>query len=113
MEQVEKNNERFEELASKLNGIDENKKPFILSLLKGFVKWEAIEQKLLETNLFEEANYKGKKIVKELPSFKMLNTATARKEDAIKAIVKLLDGESGEESPLAKALNEFNKKHSG
>lgn len=102
---------RFEELASKLNGIDESKKPFILSLLQGFVKWEEIEQKLLETNLFEEAKYKGKTIVKELPSFKMLNTATARKEDAIKAIVKLLDGEVEEESPLVKALNNFNKNH--
>ena len=112
MEQVEKINKRFEELDSKLNGVDENKKPFILSLLKGFVKWEEIEQKLLETKLFEESTFKGKTVVKELPSFKMLNTATGRKEDAIKAIVKLLDGEGGEESPLAKALNAFNKKYS-
>jgi hypothetical protein len=103
--------DRFEELACKLDGIDESKKPFILSLLQGFVKWEAIEQELAETKLFERTKYKGQEIVKDLPSFKMLNTATARKEDAIKSIVKLLDGEVEEESELVKALASFNKKH--
>jgi len=103
--------ERFDELASKLDGIEESKKPFVLSLLKGFVKWEAIEESLAETKLFETTKYKGQEILKELPSFKMLNTATARKEDAIKAIVKLLNGEGEEDSQLMKALSGFTKKY--
>lgn len=103
--------ERFEELASKLDGIEESKKPFVLSLLKGFVKWESIEEEIAKTKLFEQGKYKGQDVLKELPSFKMLNTATARKEDAIKSIVKLLAGEVDEESPLVKALSGFNKKH--
>lgn len=102
---------RLEELVSNLDGIDESKKPYLISLLQGFVKWEQIESDIAQTPLFEEVKFKGKTIMKELPSFKMLNTATARKEDAIKSIVKLLDGEIEEESPLMKALNNFNKKH--
>ena len=102
--------ERFDELASKLDGVAENKKPFLLSLLKGFVKWESVEQDLMETKLIEKKEFRGQEVVKELPTFKMLNTATARKEDAIKSIVKLLDGEVEEESPLVKALNKFNNK---
>lgn len=101
---------RFEELASKLDVVEENKKPFLLSLLQGFVKWESIEQELTVTKLFEKTKFRGQEVVKELPTFKMLNTATARKEDAIKAIIKLLDGEVEEESPLIKALNKFNNK---
>lgn len=102
--------ERFDELASKLDGVEEGKKPFLLSLLQSFVKWESIEQELIQTKLFEKNKFRGQEVVKELPTFKMLNTATARKEDAIKAIVKLLDGEVEEESPLVKALNKFNNK---
>lgn len=102
--------ERFDELASTLDGVVESKKPFLLSLLQGFVKWESIERDLMETKLIEKTKFRGQEVVKELPTFKMLNTATARKEDAIKAIVKLLDGEVEEESPLVKALNKFNNK---
>ena len=103
--------ERLEELKKLVDGIDENKKPFVYSLLQGFVKWEAIEQELAGTKLFEKSKFRGQEVVKELPTFKMLNTATARKEDAVKAIVKLLDGEVETESPLMKALNNFNKNH--
>ena len=103
--------ERFDELKSKLDGVEECKKPFLLSLLQGFVKWEAVEQELAQTKLFEKKEFRGQEVVKELPTFKMLNTATARKEDSIKAIVKLLDGEVEEESPLMQALNNFNKNH--
>lgn len=103
--------ERFDELASKLDGVEEGKKPFLLSLLQGFVKWESIEQELMETKLIEKTKFRGQEVVKELPTFKMLNTATARKEDAIKAIIKLLGGEDNEDNELLKEFRSFNQKY--
>lgn len=110
MEQLN-DNKRYTELANKIDGIDENKKPFVLSLLKGFVKWEAIEAELAGTELFKKTKYKGQEVMQELPSFKMLSTATARKEDAIKSIVKLLSGDGEDDDKLTELLNDFNKKH--
>ena len=103
---------RLAELESALAGVDKSKKPFLQALLKDFVKWEQIEKDISHTTLFKMETFHGQLIAKELPSFKMLNTATARKEDALKTILRTLSNEVEAESELAKALKSFNAQHS-
>ena len=98
---------RYNELAAKLTDIKEPKKSFILSLLKDFVKLEydlnelskAKEYKINVQNPYEQV---------VLPIHKVIHDKQAQKNDIATKILRSLDGEADGESPLLKALAQFN-----
>lgn len=97
---------RFEELESKIDGVDEAKKGFVLSLLSDFVFLEEQIEKLREYPRYI-INPKDPKQQKKLPVHDMLKDMQAQKNDITTKILRAIDGETGEESPLLKALSKF------
>ncbi len=98
--------ERYDELAAVLNDIKEPKKSFVLSLLKDFVKLEA---DLLKLSTAQEyiinPNNPTEQVV--LPIHKVIHDKQAQKNDIATKILRSLDDETTEESPLLKALARF------
>ena len=97
---------RFEELASHLENVDESKKEIILSLLSDFVFYE---EKIKELRNYPQyvINPKNPKQQKALPIHKILKDYQAQKNDIAVKVLRTLQGEVGEESALMKALGEF------
>ena len=98
---------RYEELASHLTEVKEPKRSYILSLLKDFV-W-------LEEQIEELRKYPRYKINKADPTqqiklevHNMLKDYQAQKSDIITKILRSFDKGVEEESPLLKALANFN-----
>lgn len=98
---------RFEELASHLENVDESKKEIILSLLSDFVFYE---EKINELRKYPQyiINPNNPQQQKTLPVHKILKDYQAQKNDIATKILRTLVGEVGEESALMKALGEFN-----
>lgn len=98
--------ERYEELASHFNNIDESKKEIILSLLKDFVFYE---NKINEIKIYPQyiINPKNPRQQKKLPIHDVMKNYQAQKNDIAVKILRTLDGEIGEESALVKALREL------
>lgn len=107
---TEKQQARFNELAETLKNVDETKKGFVLSLLSDFV---IIEDQIEELRNYPRyiINPNNPKQQKKLPVHDMLKDYQAQKNDIAVKILRTLDGEIGEESPLLKALSKFNEKH--
>lgn len=99
---------RYDELAAKLNNIDEAKRGFILSLLKDFCIVEEQLEKLRKYPTYI-INPNNPKQQKKLPVHEMLKDLQAQKNDIAVKILRSLDKEQTDESPLLKALAEFNK----
>lgn len=97
---------RFEELASKLNNVDEAKKGFILSLLSDFVFYEEKIEELRKYPQYK-VNPQNPLQQKALPIHRVLKDYQAQKNDIATKILRTLDAEALEESPLAKALARF------
>lgn len=99
---------RYEELESKLQDVKEPKKSFILSLLKDYV-W--LEEQIEELRKYPRylINPKDTKQQKKLEVHNMLKDYQAQKNDIATKILRSLDGEIDEESPLLKALARFSK----
>lgn len=99
---------RFEELASHLQNVDESKKEIILSLLSDFVFYE---EKINELRKYPQyiINPKNPLQQKALPVHRILKDYQAQKNDTATKILRTLQGEIGEESPLMKALSKFNE----
>ena len=102
------NMQRFNELSSKLNNVDEAKRGFILSLLKDFCVIEEQLEKLRKypTYIINPHNPRQQK---KLPVHEMVKDLQAQKNDIAVKILRSLDKEHTDESPLLKALAEFNK----
>lgn len=98
---------RYEELASHIENIDDAKKGFILSLLSDFV---FIEDQIKNLRKYPRyiINPNNPKQQKKLPVHDMLKDYQAQKNDIAVKILRTLDGENFEESPLLKALEKFN-----
>lgn len=98
---------RYDELAETLKGIDPNKKEIILSLLKDFC---FLEDQIVELRKYPRyiINPQNPRQQKKLPVHDLLKDYQAQKNDIATKILKTLDGEAGEESPLLKALARFN-----
>ncbi len=98
--------ERFDELAAVLKDVKEPKRSFLLSLLKDFVKLEA---DLLALSTAQEyiinPNNPTEQVV--LPIHKVIHDKQAQKNDIATKILRSLDNETTEESPLLKALARF------
>lgn len=98
---------RYDELAAVLNEIKEPKRSFILSLLKDFVKLEAdLNQLSTAQEYIINPNNPTEQVV--LPIHKVIHDKQAQKNDIATKILRSLDNEVGEESPLLKALERFN-----
>ena len=98
---------QFEELSSKLNNIDEEKKGFILSLLSDFC---FIDKQIEELRKYPRYIINPDKPTqqKKLPVHDMLKDYQAQKNDIAVKILRTLDGDGGEESALVKALEKLN-----
>lgn len=98
--------ERFDELSALLTDIKEPKRSFILSLLKDFVRLEADLQRLATAQeyIIDEKD-PTRQVV--LPIHKVIHDKQAQKNDIATKILRSLDGEAGEESPLMRALARF------
>lgn len=97
---------RFEELASHLDGVDEAKKPLLLSLLKDFV---FIEEKILELRKLPLFVVNPKDPTKQLklPAHDMLKDFQAQKNDITTKILRTLVNDDVADNPLMKALARF------
>lgn len=97
---------RFEELAGKIDKVDETKKGFILSLLSDFVFLEEQIEKLRKYPRYI-IDPKDERRQKKLPVHDMLKDLQAQKNDITTKILRAIDGVDGEESELLKALKRF------
>lgn len=98
--------ERYNELSEVLKDIKEPKKSFILSLLKDFVKLEADLNELSTAQEYIiNPNNPTEQIV--LPIHKLIHDKQAQKNDIATKILRSLESEAAEESPLLKALERF------
>lgn len=98
---------RYDELAAVLKEIKEPKRSFVLSLLKDFVKLEAdLDQLSTAQEYIINPNNPTEQVV--LPIHKVIHDKQAQKNDIATKILRSLDNEVGEESPLLKALERFN-----
>jgi hypothetical protein len=99
---------RYDELADVLKDIKEPKRSFILSLLKDFVRLEEDLEKLSTAKEYIiNPNNPTEQVV--LPIHKLKHDKQAQKNDIATKILRSLDNEITEESPLVKALERFAK----
>lgn len=101
--------ERYNELASHLTKVDEAKKGFILSLLRDFVFYEDQINQLKKYPRYV-VNPSNPRQQKKLPVHEILKDYQAQKNDIATKILRSLDGETTEESPLLKALARYDDK---
>lgn len=98
---------RYDELAELLKDLKEPKKSFILSLLKDYVKLEADLHELSTAKEYIiNPNNPTEQVI--LPIHKVIHNKQAQKNDIATKILRSLDNETTEESPLLKALARFN-----
>ena len=97
---------RYDELASKLDEVKEPKRSYILSLLIDFVWLEAQIVKLRKYPRYI-VNPKDPTQQKKLEVHNMLKDYQAQKNDIAVKILRSLDNDVMEESPLLKALAQF------
>ncbi len=97
---------RFEELKSKLDGIDEAKKGFILSLLTDFV-W--LEEQINELRQYPRylINPKDPRQQKKLVVHDIIKDYQAQKNDIATKILKVLEDGGEDSDDLLNALKEF------
>lgn len=97
---------RYDELASKLNEVKEPKRSYILSLLKDFV-W--LEEQIEELRKYPRYKINPSDPTKQikLEVHNMLKDYQAQKNDIATKILRSFDNEAMEESPLLKALAQF------
>lgn len=101
---------RYDELKAVLNDIKEPKKSFLLSLLKDFVKLEADLDKLsTATEYIINPDNPTEQVV--LPIHKVIHDKQAQKNDIVTKILRSLDGEVENESPLAKLLLKYEQRN--
>lgn len=98
---------RYEELESKLNDVKEPKKSYILSLLKDFV-W--LEEQIEELRKYPRYKINPSDPTKQikLEVHNMLKDYQAQKNDIATKILRSFENDAMEESPLLKALAQFN-----
>lgn len=98
---------RYEELESKLTEVKEPKRSFILSLLKDYV-WLEEQIEALRKYPRYIVNPADPTQQKKLEVHNMLKDFQAQKNDIAVKILRSLDNDTMEESPLLKALAAFN-----
>ena len=97
---------RYEELADVLKEVKEPKHSFILSLLKDFV-WLEEQIEALRSYPRYLINPNDPTMQKKLEVHNMIKDYQAQKNDIATKILRTLDADVDEESPLLKALAKF------
>lgn len=97
---------RYNELAAVLSEVKEPKKSFILSLLKDFVWLEAQIDTIRKYPRYIINKQNPQEQIK-LEAHNMLKDYQAQKNDIATKILRSLESEATEESPLLKALARF------
>ena len=98
---------RYEELESKLTEVKEPKRSFILSLLKDYV-WLEEQIDILRQYPRYKVNPADPTQQVKLEVHGMLKDYQAQKNDIATKLLRTLDLDIAEESPLLKALAKFN-----
>ena len=96
----------YKKFLEALGELPENKRPIIERLVKDFCKWSNISEQLegLPTFEFDPNNPKRQR---KLPAHDMLKDAQQRTTELARALLRVIDGEGEEESPLLKMLREY------
>lgn len=99
---------KYKKIASYLNDLEEPKKTLALSLLNDFAFYE---EKINELRKYPQyiVNPQNPLQQKKLPVHNMLKDYQAQKNDIASKISRMIDGDTTEESPLMKALEQFNE----
>ena len=100
------NEARFNELSQHVNNLEDGKKDIVLSLLKDFVFLEEEVEKLKKYPRYM-INPSDPTKQKKLPVHDMLKDFQAQKNDISTKILRTLQNEQIETSPLLKALARF------
>jgi len=96
----------FKELADKLEGVDEPKKSFLLSLLKDYCWLDSQIEELRKYPRYIINPSDPRKQMK-LPVHDLLKDYQAQKDDIATKILRSLDGSESDDSPLVKALERY------
>ena len=96
----------FDYLASKLDGVEEPKKSFILSLLKDYC-WLDTQIEALRKYPRYIINPSDPRKQMKLPVHDMIKDYQAQKDDIATKILRSFDGSESEDSPLVKALERY------
>lgn len=94
------------EILKAFGELPENKRVIIEQLVKDFCKWADISQKLDGLPTFE-VDPRNPRRQRKLPAHDMLKDAQQRTTELARALLRVLDGETEEESPLLKMLREY------
>ena len=100
------NEARFNELSQHVQNLEDGKKDIVLSLLKDFVFLEEEVEKLRKYPRYKINPHDPSKQIK-LPVHEMLKDYQAQKNDISTKILRTLQNEKFDESPLMKALARF------
>lgn len=84
----------------------ENKRLIIEQLVKDFCKWAEISAKLEGLPTFE-VDPSNPRRQRKLPAHDMLKDAQQRTTELARALLRISDGETEEESPLMQMLREY------
>lgn len=94
------------EILKSFGELPANKRVIVEQLVKDFCKWSDIAAALDGLPTFE-VDPKNPKRQRKLPAHDMLKDAQQRTTELARALLRIVDGEGEEESPLLKMLKEY------
>lgn len=97
---------KVEDIMQALGDVPEKKRLILEQLAKDFCKWANISAQLEGLPTFE-VDPKNPKRQRKLPAHDMLKDAQQRTTELARALLRVVDNESEEESPLVKMLREY------
>lgn len=97
---------KVEDIMQALGDVPEKKRLILEQLAKDFCKWANISAQLDGLPTFE-IDPKNPKRQRKLPAHDMLKDAQQRTTELARALLREVNGEADEESPLLKMLREY------
>lgn len=97
---------KVEEIMQALGDVPEKKRLILQQLAKDFCKWADISAQLDGLPTFE-VDTKNPKRQRKLPAHDMLKDAQQRTTELARALLREIDGEGEEESPLISMLKRY------
>lgn len=96
----------YKKILETFGELPENKRLIVEQLAKDFCKWANISAQLDGLPTFE-VDPKNPRRQRKLPAHDMLKDAQQRTTELARALLRVVDGEGEEESPLLKMLREY------
>ena len=96
----------YKEIMQALGDVPEKKRLILEQLAKDFCKWANISAQLDSLPTFE-VDPTDPRRQRKLPAHDMLKDAQQRTTELARALLREIDGEGEEESPLLKMLREY------